>query len=305
MPAPAIHFQIALTIAPDVCGEACDDATRAALLLGSVAPDMGYFPGGLGMLSDMVHYVRGGALVRQLARQARGQTALEAFAAGFATHVLADIHIHPLVNRGVAALLHREQPVPFCENPAAHLRVELGLDSCYCPQRWPAIHVDVIPFAQLLEGSFRAVYGSQIRSPQPFERSLKATVRGVHWYQGLCRRNASLGTPKSGELPAARRPVPWRDRWWSLLRWASAPWPTSRLAALTQPVFDHQCIDACDEAIEAVVQQFRDGRSREFHELPDYNLDTGRVADFQAIPAQAIRDLAAADLLPSGHCADS
>src|SRR5262249_61645088 len=43
-------------------------ASRAAFLIGSVAPDMGYFPGGEKFLSDLAHYVRSGALVRALAR---------------------------------------------------------------------------------------------------------------------------------------------------------------------------------------------------------------------------------------------
>src|SRR5262249_28003489 len=52
---------------------------------------------------------------------------------GWATHVLADVWIHPLVNRGVGRMLGRGGPegLTYAEDPVPHVRVELGLDAYY------------------------------------------------------------------------------------------------------------------------------------------------------------------------------
>src|SRR5262245_36459925 len=70
-----------------------DDSLRATFLSGSMGPDMGMFPGGDPLFSDLAHYVRSGELTRTLVREARTDPQ-RAFAWGWATHVLADSLIH-------------------------------------------------------------------------------------------------------------------------------------------------------------------------------------------------------------------
>jgi len=48
-----------------------DPALRAAFLAGTVGPDMGMYPGGEPLFSDLAHYVRSGELARALVRAAR------------------------------------------------------------------------------------------------------------------------------------------------------------------------------------------------------------------------------------------
>lgn len=144
MPQPALHLALADDAlacwardprsapfdlsAPDAC---------AAFLMGALAPDMGYFPGGscVRALSDTVH--AGGAtdIARRLI--AADDEHIRAFGAGWMTHVLADVRIHPLVNLGGAALLHDEgEEDPDDElHLVAHIRVELGLEGHFSRRR--------------------------------------------------------------------------------------------------------------------------------------------------------------------------
>ena len=109
------------------------DASRAdlatAFLQGSVAPDMGYVPGVDRFVSDLAHYIRSVDLTRSLVDRAEDPRQ-EAFAWGWATHVLADILIHPLVGRACGELLYgsRELRLNSGADLAAHVGMEVGLD---------------------------------------------------------------------------------------------------------------------------------------------------------------------------------
>lgn len=99
---------------------------------GAVAPDLGYFPGGDRVLSDLAHCVRTGVLARTLLQTA-GSEVERAFALGWLTHFLGDAQIHPLIGRAVGELLtgSRETFVDGSSDLLAHLRVEMGLDTWY------------------------------------------------------------------------------------------------------------------------------------------------------------------------------
>ena len=82
------------------------DANEDALLLrafqaGSVAPDIGFFPGGPGRLSHRIHHESTGDFARHLLARS-GTPAEEAFAAGWALHLYTDIRIHPLIEEEVS-----------------------------------------------------------------------------------------------------------------------------------------------------------------------------------------------------------
>ena len=87
-------------------GLATGDAKEDALLLrafqaGSVAPDIGFFPGGPRTLSHRIHHESTGDFARHLLAQSR-TAAEEAFAAGWTLHLFTDIRIHPLIEEEVA-----------------------------------------------------------------------------------------------------------------------------------------------------------------------------------------------------------
>jgi len=97
---------------------------------GSLGPDLGYFPGGERLLSDLAHGFRSGDLTRSLLQTAR--TPLEsAFAWGWATHVLADRLIHPTVGRALGEYRTGDSRVFIAgeEDTPGHVKVETGLDA--------------------------------------------------------------------------------------------------------------------------------------------------------------------------------
>jgi hypothetical protein len=109
-----------------------DQRAVDAFRQGAFGPDLGYFPGGPRALSDLAHAHRTADLCRTLVRLAR--TPVErAFAWGWVGHVLADLAVHPLLGCAVGELVHGTAArfVDGDRNPAAHGRVEAGLDAVY------------------------------------------------------------------------------------------------------------------------------------------------------------------------------
>ena len=138
---------------------------RSAFVLGSLGPDLGYFPGADTLLADLAHCVRSADLTRNLIGLATTHAEL-AFAWGWATHVLADIWLHPLINQAVEAMSGGSQPheVSFAFDRASHIRVETGLDAVLPASggwaRSPAIgpRTPTLP-AGLIASAYRATYG--------------------------------------------------------------------------------------------------------------------------------------------------
>jgi hypothetical protein len=106
-----------------------DPAQVAAFRHGALGPDLGYFPGGPRFVSELAHRVQSADLTRTLVRLA--DSPLErAFAWGWVTHVVADCDIHPLIGRGVGALLLGDSNT-FVDGRTGmpeHVRVETGLE---------------------------------------------------------------------------------------------------------------------------------------------------------------------------------
>lgn len=138
---------------------------------GAVAPDMGYFPKGSKLFTNLVHYVRSGDFVKALLDEAKDINEY-AFALGFLAHYNADRYGHPYINRGeplVYPKLRRKfgDTITYEEAPAHHIMMEFGFDVLqtargnYASQ---AYH-DFIGFKvadSLLLRTFPRVYGLQI-----------------------------------------------------------------------------------------------------------------------------------------------
>lgn len=141
---------------------------------GAIIQDMGYYPFGSKLFSDLVHYVRSGAFVLALLKDAQNANDY-AFALGALAHYAADNNGHPVaINRAVPILfpkLHRRfgNEVTYEDDPSAHLKTEFGFDVVeiahgnYAPQ---AYH-DFIGFKvskPLLEAAFQDTYGVPLKS---------------------------------------------------------------------------------------------------------------------------------------------
>jgi hypothetical protein len=100
---------------------------------GAVIQDMGYYPFGSKLFSDLVHYVRSGDFVEALLRDSNDINEY-AFALGALAHYAADNNGHRIaVNRSVPMLfpnLRRKfgDVVVYDQDPAAHLKTEFGFD---------------------------------------------------------------------------------------------------------------------------------------------------------------------------------
>ncbi len=162
-----------------------DPVLRATFRQGAFGPDLGYFPGGVRIWSDLAHCVGSGTLTRALLDRAR--TPLErAWAWGWVTHVVADRRIHPLVGQGVAEF-RREDPgfVSADADPVAHVRVETGIDA-WISRLHPSLRRRRFepcfddPSIRFVEGAFEAVYRFPV-APRSLLSSHRAAARmGSH-----------------------------------------------------------------------------------------------------------------------------
>ncbi|MGZ4866075.1 MAG: zinc dependent phospholipase C family protein [Candidatus Angelobacter sp.] len=138
---------------------------------GCLIQDMGYYPFGNKMFSDMVHYVRSGDFVDALLAESTDINEY-AFSLGAMAHYAADIVGHPVVNAAVA----REFPklgakygpsVTYAQDTKAHIRTEFGFDVVQvAKQRYTSdAYHDFIGFEvakPVLERAFLKTYGIKL-----------------------------------------------------------------------------------------------------------------------------------------------
>jgi hypothetical protein len=140
---------------------------------GCIIQDMGYYPFGSKLFSDLTHYVRSGDFVLNLLKEARTLDEYS-FALGAMAHYAADTQGHSIaVNRAVPIeypKLERKfgPTVTYADDKTSHLRVEFGFDVVqvsrgnYAP---PAYH-DFIGFEvseAALDRAFQDTYGLQLK----------------------------------------------------------------------------------------------------------------------------------------------
>lgn len=141
---------------------------------GCVVQDMGYYPFGSKLFSDLTHYVRTGDFIEALIRDS--QTIDDyAFALGAMAHYAADNDGHRLaVNLSVPQLYPKLKAkygdvVTYDENPAAHLKTEFGFDVLqvargrYAPDDYRD-HIGFEVAEQLLRRAFDETYSVKFDS---------------------------------------------------------------------------------------------------------------------------------------------
>lgn len=141
---------------------------------GSIIQDMGYYPFGSHLFSDLTHYVRTGDFVEALLRESTDLNEY-AFALGALAHYAADNNGHRMaVNLSVPMLYPKLRKqygdvVTYDENPTAHLKTEFGFDVLQIAKGHYAsdAYHDYIGFqvAQpLLERAFQDTYSLELKS---------------------------------------------------------------------------------------------------------------------------------------------
>src|SRR6201996_563309 len=151
---------------------------------GAIIQDIGYYPFGNKLLSDMLHYVRSGVFVENLIRDAQNPDEY-AFALGALAHYTSDSYGHPAVNRATASeyprLRRRYGPVVlYDQDPEAHLQTEFGFDVLEVVQQ------------RYAPEAFHDFIGFQVAKPV-FERAFFDTY-GVPLNQVLTKEDLAIGT---------------------------------------------------------------------------------------------------------------
>ena len=139
---------------------------------GAIIQDLGYYPHGNHLFSDLTHYVRTGDFVLALLRDAKDLDGY-AFALGALSHYAGDTDGHRLgTNYAVPDLYPRLQRkygdwVTYEDDPLAHIKTEFGFDVLevargrYAPDNYH----DFIGFGisvPLLQQAFQETYGLQL-----------------------------------------------------------------------------------------------------------------------------------------------
>ncbi len=139
---------------------------------GSVVQDMGYYPFGSRLFSNLTHYVRAGDFVRALLDDSRDIDEY-AFAVGALSHYVADNIGHRLaVNLSVPDMYPELRQkygdrVTYEENPRAHVMVEFSFDVVQIAGAGylPRTYHNFLGFRvarSLLERAFRDTYGLEL-----------------------------------------------------------------------------------------------------------------------------------------------
>lgn len=154
---------------------------------GAIIQDMGYYPHGSRLFSDLTHYVRSGDFILALLRDAVDVNGY-AFALGALSHYAADMDGHRVgTNRAVPVLYpHVKRKygdiVTYEQNPAAHLKTEFGFDVMEIAQQHyaPDCYHNFIGFGvavPLLEQAFRETYGLDLKTVLTDENKVLGSYR--------------------------------------------------------------------------------------------------------------------------------
>jgi hypothetical protein len=139
---------------------------------GCIAPDMGYYPFGSKLFTDLVHYVRTGDFVNALIDEAQNLNEY-AFAIGVLCHYNADKYGHPIAtNRCVPIVYPKDKEkfgtvVTYEQDPVTHVRMEFGFDVLqtarvtYASEKYHEF-IGFKVSAPVLERAFLKTYGINI-----------------------------------------------------------------------------------------------------------------------------------------------
>jgi Zinc dependent phospholipase C len=146
---------------------------RAFAYGGAVIQDLGYYPFGSRLFTNLVHYVRSGDFVEALIRDATDANEY-AFALGALAHYAADNAGHPeAVNRAVPMVYPELRAkygdlVTYVQSPTRHILVEFAFDvvqaaaGAYAPDAYHSL-IGFEVAKPVLERAFRDTYGLEIK----------------------------------------------------------------------------------------------------------------------------------------------
>ncbi len=140
---------------------------------GCIIQDMGYYPFGSHLFSDLTHYVRSGDFIEELLRESQNLNEY-AFALGALEHYAADTEGHRIATNRAVPILYPElrrkfgNTVSYWDNPAAHVQTEFGFDVIqvalgrYAPDGYRKF-IGFEVSRPVLERAFLKTYGLEIK----------------------------------------------------------------------------------------------------------------------------------------------
>ena len=140
---------------------------------GCVIQDLGYYPFGSHLFTDLLHYVRSGDFVQNMLRDAQSEDEY-AFALGAVAHFFADSIGHPIgINRSVPLAYPKLRQkfgniVTYEQGKKEHVLVEFSFDvtqvaaSAYAPDAYHAF-IGFQVAKPLLERAFQETYGLEMK----------------------------------------------------------------------------------------------------------------------------------------------
>jgi hypothetical protein len=178
---------------------------RAYAYGGSLIQDLGYYPLGSHLFTNLTHYVRSGDFVESMLRNAADANEY-AFALGALAHYASDNSGHPLaVNRGVPLMYPKVRaktgPVAlYVDSPARHVMVEFAFD------------VLQVAKGGYVAQAYRDRIGFEV-SKELLERAVKDTY-AIDLDDLLLSVDLAIGTYRkavSSTIPEMTR-IAWRDK---------------------------------------------------------------------------------------------
>jgi hypothetical protein len=254
--------------------------TWKAFQAGSLAPDLGFFPGGPRRLSERIHHEFSGDFLRALRDEAEDEID-GAFAAGWALHLYTDCAIHPWVNARIEALL-KDNERHLVPNPDLwHMRSEWGID-CHLLEQdqnrflWEAVlHFPGNssapgPLMRTAAKFFRQDGGEEgiARGEDALKKWTRLLPRIFLWC-GHTNPNFKLSFPVLAPLVKLTTGSFFGD-------WLATVEGWKNVAAVARPWRQkeadlHRAIELGEQALEA----FEAGWSEGFDSLPNLDLDSG------------------------------
>ena len=146
---------------------------------GAIIQDMGYYPHGSFLFSDLTHYVRSGDFVLALIRDSKDLNGY-AFALGALAHYASDNEGHPIGTNHAVPLLYSKlskkygDSVTYEQDKLAHVRTEFGFDVLevakgrYAPESYHDFSGFEVS-APILEQAFQETYGLNLKNLLPDE----------------------------------------------------------------------------------------------------------------------------------------
>lgn len=255
-----------------------DVRAARAFAHGALAPDIGYFPGGDRLFSELAHLIGPADLARELTERAFTPEQ-QAYAWGWVTHVHADAAIHPLLNEAGGEHRHgdRSRPVSSTDDVRLHMRLEYGLDAAVFA-RAPRLDTmrcdgDMAPDTiEMVVDAYRALYGWSPPA-SALAASHRMSSRLAHIALALDRlhsatlrrrpvRRLARAVAGVAAVPLRALPVGYRE--------------STVMRAVLEPIAPPEwLVDAALSTIESVAQALGEGCEQDLHLLPNRNLITG------------------------------